>query len=61
MLNVRIIIGDAMFQKILNDKIQAFTRMRNIVSVQTTGFSARDRHKTDYVIVTLVYNLEKTK
>lgn len=59
---IHVITGDAMFAQRdggLNDKLDSYCENINvqglyeIKNVQTTGFASRDRHKNDWVIVTI--------
>lgn len=50
-----IIIGDAGYPDELNKQIVEKTKGLNITDVKTVGFSSRWNHKTNYVIVTILY------
>lgn len=54
-MNVEIIIGDAGFPEALNDKIKTFLENKSLISVKTIGFAAKDHHKKNYVIVTIIW------
>jgi len=54
-MQTMIIIGDAMHPDSLNMQIEKKTAGLDIVDVKTTSHSSRWRHKSDYVIVTILY------